>query len=368
MDNEPQADLVRLGFVGAGFMGQLAHLRSYATLPGCQVVALAEGRPDLARRVAARYEIPHVYPDHLAMLESEQLDGVIAPVPFAQHASILPDLYGGCGHVFTEKPIAVSASTGEHLAKMATAHGCVHMVGYHKRADPAVAWAIEEVGRWRASGVAGQLRYVRVVMPAGNWVAGGDAGYLKTDEPPTRLALEPPPRELGEEAGREYVAFINYYIHQVNLLRYLLGEPYRVAHADKSGLLLVAESQSGVPGLIEMSPYKTALAWEEEALVAFEHGYVRIALPPPLSRFHCGQVEVYIDRPNGEGPRREVPSLPYVDAMAAQAGRFVQVCRGEAQPLTSASEAVQDLSVAFEYIATRYPDAMADNKTQKLRD
>lgn len=362
MENEPQADRVRLGFVGAGFMGQLAHLRSYMTLPGCQVVALAEGRPDLARRVAARYEIPHVYPDHLAMLESEQLDGVIAPVPFAQHASILPDLYRSCKHVFTEKPLAVSVGTGERLVEMATAHGCVHMVGYHKRADPAVAWAIEEAERWRASGVAGPLRYVRVVMPAGNWVAGGDAGYVKTDEAPTRLALEPPPGELSEEVGREYIAFINYYIHQVNLLRYLLGEPYRVTHADRSGLLLVAESESGVPGLIEMSPYKTALAWEEEALVAFEHGYMRIALPPPLSRFHGGQVECYLDRHDGEEPRREVPSLPYVDAMAAQAGRFVQVCRDEALPLTSASEAVQDLSVAFEYIAKRYPDALSSHQ------
>ena len=32
----------RIGFVGVGFMGQCAHLRNYAVLPECEVVAIAE--------------------------------------------------------------------------------------------------------------------------------------------------------------------------------------------------------------------------------------------------------------------------------------------------------------------------------------
>jgi hypothetical protein len=42
----------RIGFVGAGSMGQCAHLRDYALLDGCQVVASAEIREDLRREVA----------------------------------------------------------------------------------------------------------------------------------------------------------------------------------------------------------------------------------------------------------------------------------------------------------------------------
>jgi predicted dehydrogenase len=351
--------MIRLGFVGCGFMGQMAHLRSYAATPDCQVVALAEGRPDLARRVAARYGIARVYPDHHAMLEAEELDGIVAPVPFSEHASLLPDLYRGCRHVLTEKPVAVGPQTGQQLAAAAGAAGCAHMVGYHKRADPAVAWAVGQIQRWRANGEAGELRYVRVILPAGDWIGGGNAGYLASDEPPTKLGTEPPPPELGEKAGAEYVSFVNYYIHQVNLLRYLLGEPDHVSHVDPKGILLVAESQSGLPAVLEMSPYQTAVAWEEEALVAFEHGYVRISLPPPLARFHPGRVEAYLDRKDGPPPRREIPTLPYVDAMAAQAARFVQVCKDEAEPLTSVSEAAEDLAVAYDYITHRFSPDLA---------
>ena len=42
---------VRIGFVGVGSMGQCAHLKNYATLPECEVAAIAELRQDLAKKV-----------------------------------------------------------------------------------------------------------------------------------------------------------------------------------------------------------------------------------------------------------------------------------------------------------------------------
>ncbi len=50
---------VKIGFVGVGRMGQCAHLKNYVTIPGCEVVAIAELREELGRRVAARYGFPH---------------------------------------------------------------------------------------------------------------------------------------------------------------------------------------------------------------------------------------------------------------------------------------------------------------------
>ena len=61
---------VRIGFVGVGNMGQCAHLKNYANLDICEVVAIAEIRENLRRKVAARYGIPNVYQElHLIDLE-----------------------------------------------------------------------------------------------------------------------------------------------------------------------------------------------------------------------------------------------------------------------------------------------------------
>ena len=61
---------VKIGFVGVGGMGQCAHLKNYASIPECEVVAIAEVRRELGRKVAAKYGIERVYPDHKTMLTS----------------------------------------------------------------------------------------------------------------------------------------------------------------------------------------------------------------------------------------------------------------------------------------------------------
>ncbi|MCX7806284.1 MAG: Gfo/Idh/MocA family oxidoreductase, partial [Planctomycetota bacterium] len=320
----------------------------------CEVVALAELRAATAELVARRYGVPKVYRDHREMLEKEKLDGVVASQPFAHHAALLPDIYPRVRHVFTEKPLCVCPDTGERLAKMAAGHGCVHMVGYHKRSDAAANFAREKIVELKNSGRLGQMRYVRVVMPPGDWIAGGMAWVLNAGDKRPPAPGEQPPADLDEKMAKEYVAFVNYYIHQVNLLRYLLGEPYRVAYADRSGVLLVAESASGITASIEMAPYRTTVEWEEEAMVAFEKGYIRLRLFAPLTVNRAGEVEVYEDPGDGAVPMRSAPALPWEDAMRRQAANFVRVCRGEIEPPCAAAEAVEDLKVAREYIRARW--------------
>ena len=50
----------KIGFLGTGYMGQIAHLDNYTALPECEVVAIAECRPELANAVAGKYGIPKV--------------------------------------------------------------------------------------------------------------------------------------------------------------------------------------------------------------------------------------------------------------------------------------------------------------------
>lgn len=340
---------VRIGFVGVGSMGQCAHLKNYITLPECEVVAIAELRPQLAQKVAQHYGVPKVYSTAEELLARESLDGLVVSQPFTRHGQIVPSLYSAGIPIFTEKPLASSVQVGEQLLEALQRSGTWHMVGYHKRSDPAVMWAKAEIECLKQSGGVGKLRYVRIVMPAGDWVAGGFNDLITTEEPYPILPNDPPPPDLSPETFRAYVDFVNYYIHQVNLLRYLLGEPYRVTYAHPSGVLFVAQSQSGVAATIEMSPYTTSRAWEETALVAFEHGYIHISLPAPLAQNRAGQVEAYYDGGRSE-PKRISPTLPWVHAMRQQALNFVRAIKGEIRPPCEADEALEDLRVARDYI------------------
>ncbi len=339
---------LRIGFVGAGFMGQLAHIRSYALLRDeCELVALAEPRSRTAELVAARYGIGRVYPDHTAMLESEQLDGVVASQPFLHHAALLPELYAGVPHVFTEKPLALGAETGERLARLAAEAGCVHMLGYHRRSDPATRRAKAVVDEWRASGEVGPLRFLRICYPDGDWVANTRAGLVDAgDERPERPGEQPPPEFSGEEAAWALWSGANDLVHPLNLLRHFLGE-YRPVFVHGSGRLYAFESESGVPATIEVDPYRVTVGLEEELLVAFERGYVRLRPAPSLAVNRPGSVEVYRD------PERLLPQLPWIDPMRAQAADFLRVCRGEAPPPTAAAEGAEDLRLVAELTRLR---------------
>lgn len=183
-------------------------------------------------------------------------------------------------------------------------------------------------------------------MPPGDWTAGADAP-LTTAEPYPPVSQEGNPPGYSRTQAEQYDFFVNYYIHQVNAVRFLLNEPYRFVYGDRHGVLLVGESDSGITASIEMAPYHTSSEWHEEILIGFERGFIRIELPAPLATFP-GKVTIMTD--NGDEPKYTRPILPNRSAMRQQAGNFLAAIRGEGPVPCSAREALEDLRVARDYI------------------
>lgn len=339
---------LKIGFVGVGGMGQVAHLSNYAVLRDqCEVVALAEVRPGLARMVADRYGVPTVYNNHLELLNDAKVDAIVAPQQYRTHISLIPDILKAGIPVFTEKPISLTVEAGEELVRLADEYKTLHMVGYHKRSDPAMEHASAVIEQWKASGEYGKMQYVRVTMPPGDWIGGADAP-LNSDEPYPNVAIEPGPDYFTDEQTRHLDSFVNYYIHQVNAIRFLLREPYKITFADRRGVLLAGESDGGVTVALEMSPYNTSIEWHESLLVCFERGFVRVDLPPPLARQQAGKVTIMRDA-NG-APSYEIPIMPNLHAMRKQAMNFIAAVRGERPAPCESKEALEDLKLARDYI------------------
>jgi predicted dehydrogenase len=172
---------------------------------------------------------------------------------------------------------------------------------------------------------------------------------LGTNEPMAPCEWEPLPQEFDEPTAKKYDTFVNYYIHQVNAIRFLLGEPYKVTFADRSGVLLAGESESGVCVTLEMAAYSTSIEWHEGILVAFEKGFIKIDLPAPLVRQIAGKVTVMRD--NGkDAPSYTQPIMPNVSAMRNQAKNFLAAVRGDRPAPCGAREALADLIIARDYI------------------
>ena len=343
-------DPVRIGFCGVGLMGQCAHLKQYAILKDCRVVAIAEPRQKTAELVARRHNVPNVYDDFREMLAAETLDAIVASQPFERHGVLVPALLEANLPVFIEKPLAGTVAAGERIAEACRRSQGWLMVGYNKRSDPATMWAVDRIAELKSSGKLGRLAYVRVLMPAGEWVVGGFDDLIDGGDPRGELEVDPPAEDMDAETFAAYTGFVNYYIHQVNLVRHLLGESWRATYADPSGVLLVGVSESGAACTIEMTPYATTRGWEESALVAFEHGYLKLDIAPPMAANRAGRVELYEDPESGQTPQRIIPRMPAVSSMQQQAINFLAAVRGERPPTCTAEEALADIRLAREYL------------------
>jgi len=269
---------------------------------------------------------------------------------FDRHGGLLPDLYAAGVPVITEKPLAAYPEVGRRLLQTLATSKASRYGAYHKRSDPATIEAGKRIRALKETGELGAMRFVRITMPPGDWIQGGFNDLIHTDEAYPSVPADPAPKGMDAKAAHDFIEFINYYVHQLNLMRLLLGESYRVSYADPSGLLMVARSEGGVVGSLEMSTYCTTVGWQESAMVTFEKGWIRLDLPAPMVRNRPGRVTVYRDPGNGAQPQEIVPELPCVDAMHQQAVSFLKEIRGERTDLCRAEEAQEDLEVAHEYM------------------
>src|SRR5690606_13795614 len=141
---------------------------------------------------------------------------------------IVPDILKAGIPVFTEKPLCVSVESGEKLVALGEKLNVLHVVGNHKRSDPAMEYAKKLVDEWKQSGEFGRMKYIRVTMPPGDWINGVD-GPIMTDEPKESMGeVEPKPAGMDDQTYQKLTSFVNFYIHQVNAIHFMLGEQFKV--------------------------------------------------------------------------------------------------------------------------------------------
>lgn len=338
---------LEIGFIGAGYMGQLAHLWNYHQNDSCNVVSLAEPRQRLAKQVAKRFDIDTVYQDHEELLAESDPDAIVAILDYSYYHHVLPDILREGIPLFSEKPLTRSLSSAEEVVSIGNKHDTLHMVGYHKRSDPAMEYAKELIDEWEETGQYGEMNLVRITIPPGDG-RGGIHRPIETDETPPEQPADSLPGSLDDEAKDVFDSFLPYYCHQINLLRWVMGE-YELTFADPTGTIMVTESNDGTCGVIEMGPYSSSIDWQETLFVAFENAYIRVSFPAPLSRQQSGNVEVWTD--GDDGSMRLRPTLPNTSAMHRQAENFLAAVQGERPAPCDASEALEDIRVAHDYIS-----------------
>lgn len=120
---------LRAGVIGAGAFGRF-HAQKYASLPGVELIGVADANIDRARELAGTVGAT-VFADYRHMLP--HVDVVTIATPAASHGDLGATCLSAGKHVFMEKPITVTLDEADRLIAIAAASGLVLHTGHQER-------------------------------------------------------------------------------------------------------------------------------------------------------------------------------------------------------------------------------------------
>ncbi|QKZ05362.1 Gfo/Idh/MocA family protein [Pseudomonas eucalypticola] len=329
--------LLRIAVAGAGMIGR-SHLEQIHASPDCQLAAIVDPSA-AARELADRYQVP-LYPSLEALFAAERPDGIILATPNPLHVPQALACLAAEVPALVEKPLAHSLEDGERLYAASLASNTPLLVGHHRAHSP----ILEQARRLVGEGVLGNLVAVM-----------GSALFFKPDE---YFAAGPWRTVAG---GGPILLNL---IHEIGNLRSLCGEIVEVqamASSNTRGFevedtaAVLLRFASGALGTFMLSDTaasprsweqtseenKSYCHYDDEDCYVITGTFGQLSVPTMrLKRF--GQAE---DRSWWKPFDCEQLAQDRDDPLARQLAHFCQVIRGQAQPLVSVRDGLQNLRV-----------------------
>jgi predicted dehydrogenase len=106
--------VIRLGVVGYGYWGPNV-VRNFAEVPGCQLVAVSDMRPERLALVRSRYPAVRTFADPNELVADRRIDAVVIVTPVSTHYDLAMQALRAGKHVLVEKPLAATVEQAMRL-------------------------------------------------------------------------------------------------------------------------------------------------------------------------------------------------------------------------------------------------------------
>ena len=152
--------------MGASMLGALQRH------PNADVRAICDTDEALARELASKHDVPHIYSNYDEMLASEELDGVCVSTPNRLHTPMVRSALDRGLHVLCEKPLTLDIEEARDLLARARAAGVTHGTNFSNRPNPVVRFVKDQLD----SGVLGRIYEVHLSYLQ-DWLSDASSPY-----------------------------------------------------------------------------------------------------------------------------------------------------------------------------------------------
>ena len=343
-------DRLRVGIVGCGMIAQVMHLHYLSELSDrYEIAGLCDLSEPVARALAGRYRVPASCTDYRDLVARE-LD-VVMVLTSGSHAPAAVAAARAGSHVFVEKPMCFSVDEGREMIEAARTAGVRLMVGTMKRYDPAYERLLQLMPL-------DDLRLVAVttlespgqpyieaypLVPAIPPPAGVLEGLRAEEE--RRLAAALP----GGDAEARYCyrwVLLNNLVHELNMLRGVLGEP-DVVYQARLGRTVTDIS-------LGFGPVQAHLSWvdlpglahykQELAFYALDRR-ITLTLPSPYLRGMPSLLTIEGGEAGTPHGTRTVEVVSYEEAFKRELIEFHAAITDGRDPRTSGIDGLHDVAL-----------------------
>lgn len=211
---------IRLAIIGTGFRA-MAHLAILKSLPGFQVVALADPTPDNLDRAATLATGAATYSDYHKMLrERKDIDAVVVITPSFLHAEATIAAFEHGLPVLCEKPMATTIPDANRMIEASRKAGKLLYIGFQKRLVPVTA----KMHELAAAGEIGKIQFASGNLFRGDW----NPRSWKYTNPKTGVATNW--RYLTFTEGS---ALLEDGVHEIDCMNWIIND--KVARVTASG-------------------------------------------------------------------------------------------------------------------------------------
>lgn len=327
--------MLDISVAGAGLIGS-RHVDVIRQSAACRLASIVDPAP-AARAIADRFGVPW-YATITGSFERSRPDGIIVATPSLMHLEhALACIHAGVPTLL-EKPIATTVEDGVRVALAAADHGVPLLVGHHRRHSPVLRAARRVVD----SGLLGRLVAVT-----------GAAMFRKPD---TYFAEAPWRRARG--GGPLLINMI----HGIDDLRYLCGEITSVQammsssargfEVEDTAAVNLSFANGSLGSFMLSDTAASALSWEltsgEDPTFPNARGVDCYVLAGDVGSLGVPTLRLaaYAGTPSWREPlRSDVVDVRRRDPLAEQLEHFCDVIKGDAAPLATAWDGVQNLFV-----------------------
>jgi predicted dehydrogenase len=286
---------IKFGWIGAGFVGQAAHLDRFTKFENVNLIGLAELRPKLGEKVAKSFNINNVYSDHLDLLKMSNCEAIVAIVNRRHTFEVAKSVLESKKHLLTEKPMAQTYDQAKVLADLAKKNNLMYSVGFMRRYDTVVRNAKNIIKQYRYSNELGELLSVKIFVEAGSDYCGISPRYETSEDKPKTSQKNIAPDWIPTKKKLEYEHFVNVCSHDINLLRFLIEEPVKITAVDyrPNGFSYALMDFGNFPGIFEWGIRTHDFnGWKEGVEIKFSNGQINLSLPPAFLRNYSAQLNI----------------------------------------------------------------------------